>query len=76
MILQLQHLYNPPSSDNNELPSKENLQEGNQITQSEPAYYESQLNNNNDNDNNTIQKFNYIQPVKEENIDGVKIQWN
>ena len=51
--------YNPPPNDNEDLPSKENLQE-NQITQSEPAHYESQLNNN----DNNIQQFRYIQPVK------------
>ena len=68
--------YNPPSSDNNELPSKENLQEGNQITQSEPVIM---------NHNLIIIMIMIIilfknliiyNQSKEENIDGVKIQWN
>ena len=54
---QLLNNYNPPLNYNEDLPSKENLQQGNQTIPVEPPYYQS-------NNNNYDIKIQYEQPVK------------
>jgi membrane protein implicated in regulation of membrane protease activity len=64
---QLLNNYNQSQSDNNALPSKDNLPQGNQTFSSEVPYYSSQAINNNSIYNNSYEIDTSGQPVEEEN---------
>ena len=64
---QLLNNYNQSQNDNNALPSKDNLPQGNQTISSEVPYYSSQAINNNSIYNNSYEIDTSGRPVEEEN---------